>query len=56
MVRVVRKGTFVEFRDWKIGKGMDKGMGHVKVPAVVFDAETAAWLEERVVEEVSVRV
>ena len=55
-VRVVRPGTFREYRDWKIRKS-GKGTGmQVKVPVVVLDRETVDWLEERVVDEVKVRV
>ena len=32
--------------------GGGSGMGQVKVPAVVFDAEMVVWLEERVSREI----
>ena len=53
-MRVLRPGTFHEYREWKIGRigGGGLGMGQVKVPAVVLDAETVDWLEERVSKEV----
>ena len=51
-IRLVKPGTFREFREWKVGKA-GKGTGmQVKVPAVVFDRGTVKWLEERVIEEV----
>jgi hypothetical protein len=54
-MRLLRPGTFREYRQWKIGRigGGGSVMGQVKVPAVVLDSETVDWLEERVSGEVS---
>jgi hypothetical protein len=46
-VRVVRKGTFTEYRAWKI-KQMGISFVQAKVPIVTWDKELVAWLEERV--------
>ncbi|KAF9238196.1 GH3 auxin-responsive promoter [Melanogaster broomeanus] len=46
-VRVVRKGTFMEYREWKITQ-MGTGLVQTKVPIVTWDKEMVAWLEERV--------
>ncbi|KAF8838067.1 hypothetical protein BDN67DRAFT_972102 [Paxillus ammoniavirescens] len=46
-VRVVRKGTFMEYRAWKI-KQMGISFVQAKVPIVTWDKELVAWLEERV--------
>jgi hypothetical protein len=46
-VRVVRKGTFMEYRAWKI-KQMGISFVQIKVPIVTWDKELVAWLEERV--------
>ena len=55
-IRLVRPGTFQEYRDWKIRKS-GKGTGmQVKVPAVVLDKEIVDWLEEKVVDEVKAQV
>lgn len=50
VVRVLRQGTYGEFRDWKVHvTGM--AAGQIKVPSVVWDEELRSWLGERVVEE-----
>ncbi|KAF9238202.1 GH3 auxin-responsive promoter [Melanogaster broomeanus] len=46
-IRVVRKGTFMEYREWKITQ-MGTGLVQTKVPVVTWDKELVAWLEERV--------
>ncbi|KIJ16070.1 hypothetical protein PAXINDRAFT_113835 [Paxillus involutus ATCC 200175] len=46
-VRVVCKGTFMEYRTWKI-KQMGISFVQIKVPIVTWDKELVAWLEERV--------
>ncbi|KAF9219101.1 hypothetical protein BS17DRAFT_718629 [Gyrodon lividus] len=45
-VRVVRKGTFMEYREWKM-KRMGTSFVQTKVPTVTWDEELVAWLEER---------
>ncbi|KAI6094510.1 GH3 auxin-responsive promoter [Pisolithus sp. B1] len=47
VVRVLRPGTFGEFREWKI-RTNNIAAGQVKVPIVVWDEVNRAWLEERV--------
>lgn len=50
VVRVLRWGTFGEFRDWKVHvTGM--AAGQIKVPLVVWDEEIREWLAARVVQE-----
>ncbi|KAF9219104.1 hypothetical protein BS17DRAFT_761510 [Gyrodon lividus] len=46
-VRVVRKGTFMEYRAWKIEQ-IGSGFVQTKVPVVTWDKELVAWLEKRV--------
>ncbi|KIK80027.1 hypothetical protein PAXRUDRAFT_251867 [Paxillus rubicundulus Ve08.2h10] len=46
-IRVVRKGTFMEYRAWRI-KQMGISFVQAKVPTVTWDNELVAWLEERV--------
>ncbi|KAJ3192616.1 hypothetical protein HK101_006229 [Irineochytrium annulatum] len=48
-LRVLPRGTFADFRNWKVG---GNGMGQVKVPVVVKDEGTRVWLEERVMAEI----
>ncbi|KAF9222975.1 hypothetical protein BS17DRAFT_802745 [Gyrodon lividus] len=52
VVRVLKQGTFGDFREWKI-RTTNAGSGQVKVPPVVWDEGTRKWLEEHVVEEYS---
>ncbi|KAF9240244.1 GH3 auxin-responsive promoter [Melanogaster broomeanus] len=52
VVRVLKQGTFGDFREWKI-RTTNAGSGQVKVPSVVWDEGTRKWLEEHVVEEYS---
>jgi hypothetical protein len=50
VVRVLRQGTYGEFRDWKVHvTGM--GAGQIKVPPVVWDEELRNWLGVRVIGE-----
>ncbi|KIJ60829.1 hypothetical protein HYDPIDRAFT_138540 [Hydnomerulius pinastri MD-312] len=49
-VRVVRKGTFMEYRQWK-GNQVGTGFLQIKIPMVTWDKTLVAWLEERVVRE-----
>ncbi|KAF9219121.1 hypothetical protein BS17DRAFT_718547 [Gyrodon lividus] len=46
-VRVVRKGTFMEYRAWKT-RQMGTSFLQIKVPIVTWDKEFVAWLEGRV--------
>ncbi|KIJ64579.1 hypothetical protein HYDPIDRAFT_111943 [Hydnomerulius pinastri MD-312] len=50
IIRVLRQGTFSDFREWKI-RTTNVASGQVKVPPVVWDEATRKWLEEHVVEE-----
>ncbi|KAH7885483.1 GH3 auxin-responsive promoter [Phlebopus sp. FC_14] len=50
VIRVLRQGTFSDFREWKI-RTTNVSSGQVKVPSVIWDEGTRKWLEERVVEE-----
>jgi hypothetical protein len=54
-VRVVRKGTFMEYRAWKI-KQMGISFVQAKIPVVTWDKELVTWLEERVDTELVHRV
>ncbi|KIK16197.1 hypothetical protein PISMIDRAFT_686591 [Pisolithus microcarpus 441] len=49
VVRVLRPGTFGEFREWKIRTSGGAAVGRVKVPVVVWDEGSRVWLEGRVV-------
>lgn len=53
VIRVVRQGTFGEYREWKVRKD-NIAAGQIKVPTVVFNHEVLEFLEERVIEEFSV--
>lgn len=50
VVRILRPGTFGEFRDWKV-RVTGVAAGQIKVPLVVWDEELRNWLAERVVQE-----
>ncbi|KIO12049.1 hypothetical protein M404DRAFT_962542 [Pisolithus tinctorius Marx 270] len=50
-VRVLRPGTFGDFREWKI-RTNNIAAGQVKVPIVVWDDVNRAWLEERVMRDI----
>ncbi|KAI6096843.1 GH3 auxin-responsive promoter [Pisolithus sp. B1] len=50
-VRVVRPGTFGDFREWKV-RTKGGASGQVKVPIVMWGETDRAWLEARVVYEV----
>ncbi|KIK80502.1 hypothetical protein PAXRUDRAFT_833483 [Paxillus rubicundulus Ve08.2h10] len=54
-VRVVRKGTFMEYRTWKI-KQMGISFVQAKVPVVTWAKDLVTWLEERVDTELVHRV
>ena len=49
-VRVLGRGTFGEYRDLKV-RASGMASGQIKVPLVVWDAETRNWLAARVVQE-----
>lgn len=55
VVRVVRRGTFGEYREWKVRKD-NIAAGQIKVPTVVFNHEVLEFLEERVTEEFSLPI
>ncbi|KIK16059.1 hypothetical protein PISMIDRAFT_16073 [Pisolithus microcarpus 441] len=48
-VRVLRPGTFGEFREWKTRTSGGAVVGRVKVPVVVWDEGCRVWLEGRVI-------
>ncbi|KAF8840790.1 hypothetical protein BDN67DRAFT_968105 [Paxillus ammoniavirescens] len=50
VIRLLKQGTFGDFREWKI-RTTNVASGQVKVPPVVWDEGTRKWLEEHVVEE-----
>ncbi|KAI6003454.1 GH3 auxin-responsive promoter [Pisolithus orientalis] len=50
-VRVLKPGTFGDFREWKI-RTNNIAAGQVKVPIVVWDEVNRAWLEERVMRDI----
>ncbi|KAI6141432.1 hypothetical protein BKA82DRAFT_4202394, partial [Pisolithus tinctorius] len=50
-VRVLRPGTFSDFREWKI-RTNNIAAGQVKVPIVVWDDINRAWLEEQVMHDI----
>ncbi|KAI6141108.1 GH3 auxin-responsive promoter [Pisolithus tinctorius] len=50
-VRVVRPGTFGDFREWKV-KTKGAASGQVKVPVVIWGEADRAWLEERVMYDI----
>ncbi|KAF8134278.1 GH3 auxin-responsive promoter-domain-containing protein [Boletus edulis] len=49
-VRIVKTGTFSEYRQWK-GERMNVGFGQIKVPLVLLDPAVREWISERVVQE-----
>ena len=49
-IRIVKPGTFAEYRRWKVEtKGVD--INQVKVPVVMSDPSALEWITERVVRE-----
>ncbi|KAI6011140.1 GH3 auxin-responsive promoter [Pisolithus marmoratus] len=50
-VRVVRPGTFGDFREWKV-RTKRAASGQVKVPVVVWGETDCAWLEEHVMYDI----
>ncbi|KAI6106200.1 GH3 auxin-responsive promoter [Pisolithus croceorrhizus] len=50
-VRVVRPGTFGDFREWKV-RTKGAASGQVKVPVVIWGDTDRAWLEERVMYDI----
>ncbi|KAF8431082.1 GH3 auxin-responsive promoter [Boletus edulis BED1] len=49
-IRIVKPGTFMEYRRWK-GEKMRIGLGQIKVPVVLANAEAQEWMLERVTQE-----
>ncbi|KAI9458737.1 GH3 auxin-responsive promoter [Boletus coccyginus] len=49
-IRVVKPGTFMEYRRWRAGK-MKIGLVQVKVPVVLLHPESREWILERVAQE-----
>lgn len=49
-VRIVRSGTFSEYRQWRAEK-VNVGPGQLKVPVVLVDETSKEWILERVVGE-----
>jgi len=52
VVRILRRGTFGEYREWKARKD-NIAAGQIKVPAVVYNPEILQFLDERVIQEFS---
>ncbi|KAI6044140.1 GH3 auxin-responsive promoter [Pisolithus marmoratus] len=50
-VRVVRPGTFGDFREWKV-RTKRAASGQVKVPVVVWGETDCAWLEDHVMYDI----
>ncbi|KAG6332763.1 hypothetical protein ID866_6328 [Astraeus odoratus] len=49
-IRVLKHGTFKEYRQWKV-EATKSGSGQVKVPVVMWDNTAREWLSERVERE-----
>ncbi|KAG6375687.1 GH3 auxin-responsive promoter [Boletus reticuloceps] len=49
-VRIVKAGTFAEYRQWK-GERVNVASGQIKVPLVLLDPVAREWISERVVQE-----
>ncbi|KAH7909127.1 GH3 auxin-responsive promoter [Hygrophoropsis aurantiaca] len=50
-IRILRPGTFSEFRKWKVELA-NTGAGQIKVPVVLWDPVAQEWMFERVIQEV----
>lgn len=50
-VRVLERGTFRSYREWK-AQNSPSGSGQIKIPTVVYDVQIRDWLLKRVIEEV----
>ncbi|KAH7911270.1 GH3 auxin-responsive promoter-domain-containing protein [Hygrophoropsis aurantiaca] len=51
-IRILRPGTFSEYRQWRIGI-TKTAAGQTKVPVFVTDEATKEWLKEKVIHELS---
>lgn len=49
-IRIVKAGTFAEYRQWK-GEKANIVSGQIKVPVVLFDSTVKEWFSERTVQE-----
>ena len=49
-IRIVKGGTFAEYRHWK-GESSNIASGQIKVPAVLLNPTVQEWILERVVQE-----
>ena len=49
-VRIVKNGTFAGYRRWR-GERMNVSVGQMKVPVVMADSDSLAWLMEKIVRE-----
>ncbi|KAI9571612.1 GH3 auxin-responsive promoter [Boletus coccyginus] len=49
-IRIVKAGTFAEYRHWK-GESSNIASGQIKVPAVLLNPTVQEWILERVVQE-----
>ena len=49
-IRLVRPGTFSDFRQLKLDEGSNN-LGQIKVPVVLPKAEYVTWFSDRVVDE-----
>ncbi|KAH7926609.1 hypothetical protein BV22DRAFT_1128079 [Leucogyrophana mollusca] len=50
-IRILKPGTFRDFRKWKI-ESSNSGAGQMKVPVVLWDQAAQNWMLERVIQEV----
>ena len=50
-IRIVRSGTFSDFRQLKLDEGASNNLGQIKVPVVLLKDEYIAWFLDRVVQE-----
>ena len=48
-IRILKTGTFMEYRRWKLEKL--KGPGQIKVPVVMWDDTAREWIFQRVERE-----
>jgi len=49
-IRIVKGGTFAEYRHWK-GESSNIASGQIKVPAVLLNPTVQEWIVERVIQE-----
>jgi hypothetical protein len=49
-IRIVKSGTFTEYRQWK-AENANIPPGQIKVPLIVLDPTVQQWILERVIQE-----